>query len=145
MLIYLAGNMKHLTKDQAKKIAELTSQIFQQGASWVFQEMDLDTGVHKLTRGLTEKAAKQKLKSWRREKIEQLLRSTPEATAFTLRTWYTSPAWNGEGVWHWAQTSWYTTREDAEQAREKINQKGKFMCEVFETVTEKVPGHFSVA
>jgi hypothetical protein len=145
MLGKCSGNMQKLTKDQAVRISELTSTVFQQGPSWVFQEMDLDTGVQRLTRGLTEKAAKKKLKSWRREKVEQLLRSTPDAEAYTLKTWHTSPSWNGEGVWHWAQNFWYTTREEAEEACEKINEKGEFRCEVFQTVTEKVPGHFIVA
>ena len=58
-------------KEQAEKIAELTSSIYPQGQSWVMREWQLETGTEKLTRGLTLKSAKKKLKIWRKEKIEE--------------------------------------------------------------------------
>lgn len=137
--------MNQLTKDQAIKISEITSEIFRQGDSWVLKVLDLDSGVHRLTRNLTEKSAKNKLKNWRREKVEQLLRSSPQASAYTLRTWHENPSWNGEGVWQWTQNHWYTTLNEAQSAMEKINENSEICCEVFETVTAKVPGHFVVA
>lgn len=137
--------MEPLTKEQARKITELTSAVFQQGSGWVMQEMDLDSGVQKLTRGLTEKTAYQKLRLWRREKMEQLLRSTPDARAYLLRTWHENPEWNGNGVWRWAQSSWYTTREDAERALEKASRRIKSPCEIYETATAQIPGHFVVS
>ena len=137
--------MKPLTKEQAIRITDLTSTVFRQGSCWVMQETDLTSGVQKLTRGLTEKSAHQKLKLWRKEKVEQLLRSTPEAKAYILRTWHENPGWNGDGVWQWAQSCWYTTREDAEKALEQISKRLKFPCEIYETATAQVPGHFVVA
>ena len=109
------------------------------------EETDLETGVQRLTRGLSEKAARQRLKLWRKERVEQLLRSTPEAEAFALRTWHENPSWNGHGVWRWAQNSWYTSREDAEKALEKVGRKTDAPCEVYETNTANIPGHFVVA
>lgn len=137
--------MNQLTKDQAKKITELTSSVFPQGSAWVMQETDLETGVQRLTRGLTEKVARQKLKNWRKERMEQLLRSTPDGKAYILRAWHENPGWNGDGVWQWAQNSWYTSREDAEKALEKVAKKLSLPCEIYETATGQVPGHFVVS
>lgn len=145
MLINRVGSMKSLTKEQAEKIAEIMSSIYQQGSSWVLEERDLDTGLTKLSRGLSERAARQKLKAWRKEKVELLLRSTPDARAYTVRVWQDFPHWKGDGVWQWAQKCWYTTKEDAEKAKERIDKGGELKLEVFETTTENIPGNFVVA
>lgn len=137
--------LQPLHKDQATKIAELISEIYQQGPTWVLVVQDLETGVQKITRGLNEKAAKKKLKAWRKEKVEELLRSTPEARAYGLRVWHENPHWSEGKVWHWAQNNWFTSLEDAEKASEKYFDKTKNPCEIFEIKTRDVPGHFVVA
>ncbi len=137
--------MTNLTKQQAEKICEITSQIFLQGTEWVMQEHDLESGVVKLTRGLTQKGAERRLSGWRKEKVEQLLRSNGTAPAYALRTWYENPDWNGAGVWRWHSNYWYTTLEDAQSAlNEKIKASEK-KFEVYETNTASIPGHFVVA
>ncbi len=137
--------MSNLTKQQAEKICEITSSIFEQGPYWVMQEHDLDTGVVKLTRGLTEKGAIRKLQAWRKEKVEQLLRGDGSAPAFAIRTWHENPNWNGAGVWRWFSNSWYTTLEDAEKALQEKAQDSAKKFQVYETNTSSIPGHFVVA
>lgn len=134
--------MKPLTREQAIKIAELSSAVYQQGATWVFEERELETGVTRLARGFSEKEAKRKLKSWRKEFIEQLLRSNPEGTAYTLRVWHENPSWNGQGIWRFAQHNWYLSRDDAEQALEKQPKKENSQYEIFEMPIAELPGHF---
>ena len=108
--------MRPLSKTEAEKIAEITSEIFSQGTTWVFQEFDLDTGLTRLSRGLSLPVAKRRLRMWRKEKIEQLLRADGKAEAFVLRIFHKNDNWGGEGTWHSLSNHWYTTREDAEQA-----------------------------
>ena len=137
--------MKQLTKEQATEISELMSSIYQQGPSWVLKVLDANNGAYRLTRGLSERAARQRLKFWRKEKVEELLRSTPQAKAYALRAWHENPCWNGEGVWQWTQKHWYTNREDAEKALEALLEKSERRLEVFEMRTQDIPGHFVVA
>lgn len=137
--------MEPLTKEQAMRMAEIASEVYLQGGDWVMKEFDYDSGVYKLNRCATERAALHKLKSWRKEKLEQLLRSTPEATAYAVRSWYQLPHLENEGVWRWAQNCWYTTREEAETALERLGQKLDSRCEIFEMRTGDIPGHFVVA
>lgn len=134
----------NLTREQAEKIAEITSSVFEQGGSWVFREWDLDSGVEKLTRGLTEKVAKSRLKNWRKERIETLLRGNGQNRGFTVKVWHENPSWQGAGIWQWAHRHWYTTREEAEKAilRKKKDNEAKF--EIFEMPTSQIPGHFTV-
>lgn len=137
--------MTHLTKEQAAKITEITSEIYPQGNKWVMKEIDLDSGVTRLTRGLNEKSARKKLSNWRKEKLELLLRSNKDAKAYALRDWHDNPDWDGGGIWRWSQQIWYTTKEEAEQALQKRQEKDenrKF--EIFETSTSEIPGHFVV-
>ncbi len=135
----------YLSKDQAVKITEVTSSIFEQSHSWVFQEWDLETGTQRLTRGLSQRTAKFKLKTWRKEKLEELLRSDGNAKAFLLKKWHENPSWNGEGIWECAQNCWYTTQEEAEEALEKKCKVSKHRYRVFESITGELPGHFTVA
>ena len=139
---------RKLAKEQAEKIAQLTSSVYAQGSSWVLKDLDVNKGTEKLTRGLSVKAAKKKLHICRKEKIENLLREERKASAFIIRIWKENPNWHGEGIWEWACKSWYTTKEAAENALNKkiaqVNESVK-KYEIYETVTEKVPGHFNVA
>ena len=140
--------MKTLSKSEAVKISELTSSIFAQGSSWVFREMDLKTGTVRLTRGLTQTGAKKRLKVWRREKIEELLRTEGSSKVYAIKSLHKNPSWQGAGVWRWAFNRWYTTKAEAEQAlKAKEEVKGK-LCEelaVHEVKTSELPGHFIVA
>ncbi len=135
--------MKPLTKEQAEKFAQMTSSIFVQGNSWVMKELDLTLGTEKLTRGLTEKSAQKRLKKWRRECIEELLRNHKETLGYVLRVWHENPDWDGGGTWHWAQKHWYTTIEDAKNALEKI--QATKPLEIKELKIAEIPGNFSVA
>ena len=137
-------DIKTLSKEQAEKLAELTSSVFQQGGAWVFQEFDLESGLTRLTRGLSQDKAYMKLRSWRKEKIEQLLRTETEAAAYTLRVWDENPSWKGEGIWQWAQSRWYVSLEEAKKAQEDILSKKEKKCEIFETTVAELPGHFRV-
>lgn len=138
--------MNFLTRDQAEKIAEVTSSIFQQGATWVLREHELSTGQVRLTRGLSHSGAKRRLKQWRREKVEELLRADGKAKAYAIRKFHKNPSWNGEGVWHWASTSWYTNKEDAERELAKKSAKHVDIdFDIFELETSELPGHFAVA
>lgn len=135
-------SMRKLSKCQAYSIACLTSSIYMQDMSWVMRIYDLQTGVERLIRKLSHKSAKKRLSSWRKEKVEELLREEKDATAYLLRFWEENPQWEGQGVWHWAQSFWYTTKEEAENA---LNQyKERFICEVYETKTSNIPGNFHV-
>jgi hypothetical protein len=136
--------MRHLTKTEAEKLAEITSSVYEQSNMWVLREWDLSTGTERLTRGLTLKVAKKRLKMWRKDKIEELLRADGQAKAFAVRTWHENPSWKGEGIWHWAQNQWYTTREDAEKAMEKKHEETGLPCEIIELTTGELPGHFVV-
>ncbi len=137
--------MRPLSKTEAEKIAEITSAIFSQGSYWVFQEFDMDSGLTRLTRGLNFPTAKRRLRMWRKEKIEQLLRADGKADAFVLRVFHRNPTWNGEGTWHWLSNHWYTTLDDAEKALERKQKDLETPCEVVEMKTGELPGHFSVA
>lgn len=133
-----------LSKDQAIKLAEITSSVYQQGGAWVFSEWHMETGTQKLTRGLSEKAAKNKLKNWRKERIETLLRGDGSGKAYTLKKWHKNPSWQGEGIWQWFQKHWYTTQEDALKVLEKKQLQSEDQFEVFEHLTSEIPGHFTV-
>jgi hypothetical protein len=134
--------MTALTREQAIKIAEITSSVYQQGATWVFEEHDWETGATRLSRGFSEKDMRRKLKAWRKERIEQLLRSNPSGKAFTIRVWHENPSWNGQGVWRWAQNHWYLTRDEAEAALEKQVKKDHTTYDIFELPISELPGHF---
>jgi hypothetical protein len=136
--------MRPLSKTEAEKIAEITSEIFSQGITWVFQEFDIDTGLTRLSRGLSLPVAKRRLRMWRKEKIEQLLRADGKADAFVLRVFHRNPTWNGEGTWHFLNNHWYTTQNDAESALERKRGELDTPCEVIEMKTRDLPGHFSV-
>jgi hypothetical protein len=136
--------MRPLSKTEAEKIAEITSAIFAQGTNWVFQEFDLDTGLTRLSRGLSLPVAKRRLRMWRKERIEQLLRADGKADAFVLRVFHRNPTWNGEGTWHWLSNHWYTTNEDAEAALERKCKDLDTPCEVVAMKTAELPGHFSI-
>lgn len=136
--------MRPLTKSEAEKIAEITSSVYAQGSAWVFQEFDLDTGVTRLNRGLTLPVAKRRLRTWRKERIEQLLRGDGKADAFVLRVFHPNPNWNGEGTWHSLSNHWYTTREDAQGALERKSKELDSPCEIVVMKTGELPGHFSV-
>ncbi len=133
-----------LTKDQAEKIAELTSSVFQQGNSWVFKEYDLSTGSIRLTRGLSEKSAQLRLSQWRKEKLEELLRSNEDQPAYTLRVWHQNPSWGGEGIWRWASNKWFTNKAEALEVVEKKQSKTDKQYEIYEIKTKELPGHFKV-
>ncbi|MBI2602220.1 MAG: hypothetical protein HYW48_04115 [Deltaproteobacteria bacterium] len=137
--------MRPLTKNEAEKIAEVTSGIYEQGNMWVFREFDLDTGIQRLTRGLTLRMAKKRLRTWRRERIEQLLRGDGNSSAFALRVFQTNPSWKGEGVWSWLSNQWFTSKKEAEEALEKKKKELSSPCEVIELKTGELPGHFSIA
>lgn len=137
--------MRTLSKQEAETITEVTSAIFPQGASWVLREWDLDSGTERLTRGLSEQLARRKLKVWRKERLEQLLRANGERVAFTVRVFKKNPSWNGEGIWQWAARSWYTTEEDALEALEQKAQDNEDEYQVFELPTSEIPGSFVVA
>ena len=137
--------MRHLTKQEAEKLAEVTSSIYEQGTCWVLREWDLDTGTVRLTRGLTLKNAKKRLRMWRKDRMEELLRGDGSAQAYAVRVWHENPSWNGEGVWHWAQNQWFTTKEEAELASQRKNEETGSRCEVIELTTAELPGHFIVA
>lgn len=139
---YSESDLRRLSKAQANSIACLTSSIFEQNQSWVLRVIDLQTGVERLIRDLSQKAAKKRLSRWRKEKVEELLREEREAEAYLLRVWEENPQWGGQGIWQWAQSAWYTTREEAENALESY--KEKFTCEVYQTTTENIPGNFQV-
>lgn len=134
--------MRKLSKDQAYSIACLTSSIFEQNRSWVLRVYDLQTGVERLVRNLSHKAAKKKLSMWRKEKLEELLREEKEADAYLLRVWESNPQWGGEGIWQWAQPAWYTTREEAEDALKSYEDAMTY--EIYETTTGQIPGNFQV-
>lgn len=134
--------LRRLSKAQAQSIACLTSSVFEQDRTWVLKIHELQTGVERLTRNLSQKAAKKKLHSWRKEKVEELLREEEEAEAYLLRVWEENPQWDGQGIWQWAQSAWYTTREDAEKAMESY--KEKITCEIYQTRTADIPGNFQV-
>lgn len=148
--------MNPLKKEEAIKLAEITSSIYEQGRTWVFKELDIDSGLTRLTRGLNVRSAKKRLKSWRKEKIELLLRGDGKSSAFVLREFHANPEWQGEGVWQWASNHWYTSQEEAEEAlkklqsissteeREEIISTQSTPLEVLEIKTENLPGHFSV-
>lgn len=131
-----------LNREQAIKIAEISSNTYQQGASWVFEERELESGVTRLTRVPSEKDARRRLKSWRKERVEQLLRSNSSGTAYTLRVWHENPSWKGQGVWRWAQNNWYLSQQDAEEALEKQEKKENTQYEVFSMPIAELPGHF---
>jgi hypothetical protein len=139
---------RKLTKEQAEKIAQLTSSIFPQGSSWVLKEWDLEKGIEKLTRGLSHKNAKRKLKNWRKERVEELLREERDSAAYLLRSWQQNPSWDSQGIWVFVHNNWYTTKEDAEEnlktllSSEKIEVDKEY--EVYETITDNIPGHFIV-
>lgn len=116
-------NHRDLTLADAEKIVEVTSSIFQQGGKWVFREWDLDAGVEKLTRCISEKSAKQKLKQWRKERIEVLLRQNQYTPVYTIKVWQENPSWKGEGVWHWAKKHWYVSEEDALKEVQTLSEK----------------------
>lgn len=141
--------LETLTKEQAKKITEVTSDVYNQGSSWVLKEWDLATGTERLTRGLSQRAAKRKLKDWRKEKLEEILRQDKERTAYIIRVWQENPTWSGEGLWHWPQRFWYTTRKDALDALFAFKDEGSMLeelpCEVHTLKTAEVPGNFRVA
>lgn len=138
--------MDSLKKEQAFKIAEITSSIYEQGHTWVFKEFDLDSGLTKLTRGLSLKVARKRLKSWRKERVELLLRGDGNQKAYVLRAFHANPNWNGEGVWQWFSSRWYTTYEEAAAVLEKKTSELELAmpCEVVELRTEELPGHFAV-
>ena len=137
--------MRPLTKIEAEKISQITSEIYEQGNLWVFQEFDLKTGVKKLTRGLSRRAATKRLRSWRKERIELLLRECQTAPAYTLRKFHKNPNWNDNGVWHWIGTQWYTSKEEAEKALEKKQPSCEQPCEIHQMTIAELPGHFVVA
>lgn len=142
--------MKHLSKNQAEKITEITSSIYPQGASWVLKEWDLDSGTTKLTRGLSQSGAKRRLKNWRKEKIEELLRGDGSAKAYAIKTLHKNHSWKGAGVWQWALKRWYTTKLDAETALRKTKTKTKTKFEqeelaIHELTTAEIPGHIMIA
>ena len=148
----MTSEARVLSKPEAEKIAQITSSIFQQGPNWVLREWDLEKGTERLTRGLSLPLAKKKLKSWRRERVEELLRANRSSSAYTLRVWRENPLWGGQGIWQWSQNFWYTTREDAEKALEKkkeakkeTDQEANVSYEIHEIKIEELPGHFSVA
>ena len=139
--------MRELSPSEAVKISEITSSIFPQGSSWVFREMDLKTGTVRLTRGLTQGGAKRRLKLWRKEKVEQLLRTEGSSRVYAIKSLHKNPSWQGEGVWRWAFNRWYTTRQAAEEAL-KVKAEGKQSAEeelaVHEVKTSELPGHFVI-
>ncbi|MBP6217994.1 MAG: hypothetical protein KA436_05360 [Oligoflexales bacterium] len=136
---------KSWTKSEAEKVAELTSMVYQQGSTWVFQETDIETGTTRLSRGHTQKSSERQLKIWRRERVEALLRADPQAPAYVLRVWHENPSWKGEGVWHWASTHWYTTEEEAKLAMEPKAIADPSPHQVLEIPRGELPGHFTVA
>lgn len=136
---------EYLTKQQADKIAQITSSIFPQGNTWVMREWDLETGTERLTRGLTELGAKKRLKTWRKERVESLLRADGSAKAFAIRIFHKNPSWQGEGVWRWAHNHWFTTWEEAEKTLQKKFADPELPAEIYELKTAELPGHFSVA
>ena len=111
---------RKLSKEQAEKISQITSSIFPQGSSWVMKEWDLEKGTEKLTRGLSHKSARKKLKNWRREKIEELLREERESPAYILRLWQQNPNWQNQGIWHFFQNHWYTNKCHAQKNLEQF-------------------------
>ena len=132
-----------LTKDQAEKIAQITSSVYEQGSSWVLTEWNLKDGTEKLVRGLTSKSAKKRLHILRKEKVENLLREERNAAAYTVRVWRENCTWGGEGFWYWADESWYTTEDRAKEAMAELElEGGKY--EVYKLKTEDLPGHFRV-
>jgi len=134
--------MRALSKQEASQIVEITSSIFQQGRTWVMEERDLDTGTVRLTRYATEQLARTRLMLWRKTQMEELLRCNGSATGYALKHWHENPSWKGEGIWEWAQTRWYTTREEAEQALEK--KKGNdIKYSIVEVKTAEIPRTFT--
>ena len=134
-----------LTKEQAEKIAQITSSVYPQGSTWVLQEWDLETGAMRLTRGLTQGAAKRRLKHWRRERIELLLRSNPTGKAYTIRVWQENPTWDGQGIWEWIHPSWYTTEEEATKVMEQKAATTDKKFQIYEMELSELPGHFLVS
>ena len=134
---------RKLSKSQAYSIACVTSSIFEQNNKWVLRIHDLHSGLERLTRNLSQKTAKKRLSSWRKEKVEELLREEKEAEAYLLRVWEENPQWGGQGIWHWAKSVWFTTKEDAEEALEDY--KESISCEIYITKTSEIPGNFQVA
>lgn len=135
--------MRALSKQEAGTIVEITSSIFKQGNAWVMEDRDLQTGTVRRTRCANEQAAVMRLQIWRKGKMEELLRANGATPAYALKRWHENPSWKGEGIWEWAQTRWYATREEAEQALEKKIQAGKKYT-VIETQTAEIPGHFTL-
>ena len=135
---------RKLSRDQAKKIAEMASSIYIQGQKWVMSHMNLSTGVTRLARGLSHSAAKRKLSHWRKEKVEELLREEAESSAYLIRRWEEYEGWNGGGVWHWEKSVWYTTKEEADKACATYAEKQE-TYEVYEMKTAEVPGSFQVS
>jgi hypothetical protein len=137
-------NQGDLTREQAEKIAELTSSVFEQGGRWVFRQWDLETGVEKLTRNLPYEKAQQLLKKWRRERIETLLRANEGSLAYGIKIWHQNPSWQGEGIWEWAEKKWYTSKEVAEERIQEWTQEIEETYQIFELPISQVPGHFTV-
>ena len=107
------------------------------------KEFDMKLGTEKLTRGLTQKAAQRKLKKWRKDRLEDLLRDDKDSPAYVLRVWHENPEWDGGGTWHWAQKHWYTTIEEAKAALKEM--AGEKSFEIKEMKVSDIPGNFSVA
>ena len=137
--------MRRLSKEQAEAVAEVTSSICCQGNSWVLKEWDMEKGAERLTRGLTHKAAIKKLKAWRREKTEQLLREEQEADAYIVRVWQPNPDWDGQGIWQFDDKCWYTSLVEAQKEVEKKKQDTEKLHQIYKIKTEEVPGSFKVA
>ena len=141
----MSNTGSNLSVEQARQIAEITSSIYEQGGKWVFREWELDTGVEKLTRGLSERSARTMLRHWRRERIETLLRDEKDSTAYAVKVWHENPSWKGEGIWQWAQRCWYATREEAQLAVERKQEDTEAKLQIFELKVSEVPGNFTVA
>ena len=141
----MSFNMGNLSKEQAVQLATITSSVYMQGGAWVLKKWDLKTGTERLVRNLTEKNAKNKLKKWRKERVEQLLRENGESTAYVIRTWHEQPTWDCKGMWQWVQKNWYISKEEAEKAlsEKTISLNKKF--DIFQTKVKEIPGHFNVA
>lgn len=136
--------MRKLSKEQAEAFAEATSSICLQGNAWVFKEWDMERGTERLTRGLTHKTALKKLKSRRKERVEQLLREEHDADAYILRVWHSHPSWDGKGIWQFDKKYWYTSNDAAQEALNKQSCEEK-IYQIYKTTTAKVPGSFKVA
>lgn len=136
-----------LTKEQAIKISQVTSSLYVQGSSWVFEEMELTTGRKRLTRGLTQAAARTRLKSWRKEKVEELMRNQGPQTAFLIQRWHENPSWQGEGIWEPAQRRWYACIESAEAALSRLEAENDsdHQYKITELPVSELPSQYTVA